>query len=147
MDLPPITVDDARAASAAQPSRQRTYAFRLRDPDGDLAGNATTTVDADETEDPDVLVAGINVLPAHRGRGLGTRLRAELVALARSLDKPYLVGDTDEGIGSGAAFAVAVGARPLDPPAHPGPFIERTWELPVETAAAWLRQRGVEAPG
>ena len=90
-------------------------------------GNATARVDAEDTEDPDVLFAGINVLPAHRRKCLGTRLLAELVALARSLDK-----------------TVIVGATPLDPN-HPR-LIETPWELPVETAQRWLDRRGVLPP-
>jgi mycothiol synthase len=109
-DDPPLTVEQVAAASAAQPERIRTYAFRVRDEAGDLAGNATTSVDAEERDNPDVLVAGINILPAHRRRGLATRLLAELVTLAEALGKTRIIGSTFEGIDAGPAFAAAVGA-------------------------------------
>ena len=109
-DDPPVSVEQVAAALAAQPARLRTYAFRARDAGGELVGNATTTVDADERDNPDVLAAGINVLPAHRRNGLGTRLLAELVDLATHLGKTRIVGDTFEGIDAGPAFATAVGA-------------------------------------
>jgi mycothiol synthase len=108
-DDPPITVEQVAAALAAQPDRIHTYAFRLKDADGALVGNATTSVDAKERDNPDVLAAGINVLPAHRRQGHGTKLLAELVALADSLGKTRIVGDTYEGVDAGAAFAEAVG--------------------------------------
>ena len=111
-DDPPITVQQVAAALAAQPDRIRTYAFRLKDPDGALVGNATTSVDATEKDNPEVLFAGINVLPAHRRRGHGARLLAELVALATDLDKTRIVGDTFDGVDAGHAFAEAIGALP-----------------------------------
>ena len=111
-DDPPITVEQVAAALAAQPDRIRTYAFRLKDADGALVGNATTSVDAKDDDNPEVLVAGINLLPAHRRQGHGARLLAELVALARELGKTRIVGDTFEGAEAGPAFAEAVGATP-----------------------------------
>lgn len=109
-DDPPLTVEVVAAALAAQPDRIHTYAFRLKDADGTLVGNATTSVDADERDNPDILAAGINLLPAHRRQGHGARLLAELVALADDLGKTRIVGDTFEGVDAGAAFAEAVGA-------------------------------------
>jgi GNAT superfamily N-acetyltransferase len=144
-DLPTITVADAQLASDLQPARQRTYAFRLWDVDGDLVGNATTTVDAEQDDDPDVLVAGINVLPAHRRQGLGTRLLAELVTLAGSLGKTVIVGDTFDGIPSGPAFAATIGATRIDTDHRR--LIETPWELPVEAAQRWLAARGGPPPG
>ena len=111
-DDPPITVAQVRAALAAQPDRIHTYAFRLKDSAGALVGNATTSVDAHERDNPDVLVAGINVLPAHRRGGHGLRPLAELVALADDLGKTRIVGDTYEGADAGPAFADAIGAIP-----------------------------------
>ena len=109
-DDPPITVEQVAAALAAQPERIRTYAFRLKDADGALIGNATTSVDAKEQDNPDVLAAGINLLPEHRRQGHGARLLAELVGLATELGKTRIVGDTFEGADAGPAFAEAIGA-------------------------------------
>ena len=111
-DDPPVTVEQVAAVLAAQPKRIRTYAFRAWDAEGDLVANATTSVDAEERDNPDVLAAGINVLPAHRRRGLGTRLLGELVQLAQDLGKTRIIGDTFEGVDAGAAFADVIGATP-----------------------------------
>ena len=111
-DDPLVTVEQVAAALAAQPKRIRTYAFRVWDAEGDLVANATTSVDAEERDNPDVLAAGINVLPAHRRQGLGTRLLAELVQLAESLGKTRIVGNTFEGVDAGPAFADVIGAIP-----------------------------------
>ena len=109
-DDPDSTVEQAIAALRSQPERIRRFSFRARDADGRLVALAGTNIDPDNDDNPDVLWAGINILPDARRQGLGTRLLAELVALARAEGRTRLIGSTMGGREDGEAFAKAVGA-------------------------------------
>jgi GNAT superfamily N-acetyltransferase len=109
-DDPPIDLAQSIAAIRAAPKRIRRMSFRVRDAEGALVANATTSIDPDD-DNPDILWAGINVLPPHRRRGLGTRLLAELVGLAEQEGKTRIVGNTFDEVEAGAAFATAIGAE------------------------------------
>lgn len=107
-DDPPGTVEQAIAAIRSAPERIRRVSFRARDADGVLVGSAGTSFDP-EDDNPDVLFANLNLLPAARRQGLGTRLLAELVRLANAEGKTRLIAYTIEGR-PGPEFAEAVGA-------------------------------------
>jgi GNAT superfamily N-acetyltransferase len=109
-DDPDQTVEQAVAAIRSSPARLRHVTFRVRDEHGALVGNATTRIDP-EDDNPEVLWAGINVLPAHRRRGVGRRLLAEIVALAEAEGKTRLIGTTWATVPAGARFAEAFGAE------------------------------------
>lgn len=53
----------------------------------------------------------IEVLHAHRRRGIGTRLLGEVVAAARHAERRLLIGDSNRAIPAGEAFARRIGAR------------------------------------
>ncbi len=107
-DDPPSTVEQAIAATRSAPERIRRISFRVRDAEGQLVGSAGTNIDP-EDDNPDVLFAGVNLLPTHRRQGLGTRLLAELVRFAFAENKTRLIAHTVEGR-PGPEFAEAVGA-------------------------------------
>jgi GNAT superfamily N-acetyltransferase len=107
---PDATVEQTIAALRSSPSRIRRWAFRARDADGALVGSAVTNIDPDNDDNPDVLWVNVMVLDEHRRRGVGTRLFAELVAVAEQEGRTRIVGHTAEGIPAGAAFAAATGA-------------------------------------
>jgi GNAT superfamily N-acetyltransferase len=107
-DDPPATVEQAIAAIRSSPERIRRISFRARDAGGVLVGAAGTNIDP-EDDNPDVLFAGLNLLPDHRRQGLGTRLLAELVRFAIAEGKTRLIAHTVEGR-PGPEFAEAVGA-------------------------------------
>lgn len=54
----------------------------------------------------------VEVLPAHRRRGLGRRLLGEGAGLARAAGRRLLLGFTSDRVPAGAAFARALGAQP-----------------------------------
>lgn len=109
-DDPPQTVEQAIASVRNAPARIRFRSFRVRDEaTGALIANATANID-DEDDNPDVLLAGINVLPSHRRRGIGAHLLAEVIELARTEGKTRLLGVTFADVPAGAAFAGAIGA-------------------------------------
>ena len=110
-DDPPLDVEQAIAATRTMPARVRRISLRVRDETGALVANATTSVDA-EDDNPDVLQVGVNVLPAHRRRGLGARLLAGMVAVAEEEGRTRFVGNTYEGVDAGARFAEAAGFEP-----------------------------------
>ncbi len=107
-DDPPATVEQAIAATRSAPARIRRISFRVRDADGTLVGSAGTNIDP-EDDNPDVLFTGVNLLPEHRRQGLGSRLLAELVQVARAEGKSRLISYTVEGR-PGPEFAMATGA-------------------------------------
>ena len=108
---PPTPVDQAIASLRAIPERMRMWSFRARDEEGRLVGGASTSFDPDHDDNPDVFWVGLNVHPAHRRRGLGSRLLSELVALAGEQGRTRLIGGTNERVPAGAAFASAIGAE------------------------------------
>ncbi len=108
-DDPPTSVEQAIAANRASPEHIRRLSFRARDPEGALVGNASTSIDPDD-DNPDVLMAGINVLPEWRRKGLASLLLGELVGLAEREGKTRLIGQTFGAIESGRHFASAAGA-------------------------------------
>ena len=109
-DEPPIDVRQVIAQTRSLPARIRRLSFRVRDGEGNLVANATTTIDA-ESDNPDVLEVGINVLPPHRRNGVATQLLRDVVELARREGKTRLLGTTFPEIEAGGAFAAAVGAE------------------------------------
>lgn len=108
-DDPDETVEQTAAAIRTSPPRLRHVAFRVRDEDGQLVANAGTRIDP-EDDNPDVLWAWINVLPAHRRSGIGRRLLAELLDVAEAEGCSRLLGSTWERVPAGASFAEAFGA-------------------------------------
>jgi GNAT superfamily N-acetyltransferase len=107
----PTPVDVAWAAHQSVPARYRRFEYRAIDADGNLVGAVGNSIDPDDTDNPDILGCGVAVLPAHRRQGLGSRLLAYMVALARQEDCTRLIGHTYDTVPGGAAFAGAVGAE------------------------------------
>lgn len=110
-DEPPASVEQVIAATRARPERHRRYLWKVRDAGGRLVGLAGTTIDPDDTDNPDILWCGFTVLPEVRRRGLGGRLLAELVRVAELEGRTRIVGHTIEGRAGGDDFARAVGAE------------------------------------
>jgi GNAT superfamily N-acetyltransferase len=109
-DDPPASVEQAIAATRARPERHRRYQFKVRDDAGNLVGLAGTAIDPDNDDNPDVLWTGISIHPDARRNGIGSRLLAELVEIARKEGRTRLVGHTAEGRIGGTEFAEATGA-------------------------------------
>ena len=109
-DDPPSSVEQAIAANRALPERHRRYHFKARDAGGELVGMASTSVDPEDTDNPDILWMGIILRPDIRRQGLGSRLLAELVAVARKEGCTRMVGHSMDGRRGGREFATAVGA-------------------------------------
>jgi GNAT superfamily N-acetyltransferase len=109
-DDPPQTAEQAAAAIRNSPARVRHITFRVRDAGGALVANATSQLDP-EDDNPDVLFAGINVLPGHRRHALGARLLDALVDVAREEGKTRLLGATYAGVPAGPSFVEAIGGE------------------------------------
>jgi GNAT superfamily N-acetyltransferase len=109
---PPTPVEEAIAASRAVPDRVRRFEFHARDDEGGLVGRATTMIDPDHDDNPDLIQVEIDVLPEHRRRGLAGRLLAELTTLARTEGRRRFHLLTNERVPAGAAFARAIGGEP-----------------------------------
>lgn len=108
---PPHPVHAAIAATRAMPERHRRYSFRVRDESGRLVGGAGTTIDPDHDDNPDVLWASIHLLVDYRRRGLGARLLAELVGVARAEGRTRILGSTNDRIEGGRCFLEAIGGE------------------------------------
>lgn len=108
---PPTPVEAALAAQKTIPERVRRRSFRVRDDSGDLVASAGFRVDPEHDDNPDIMWVGPSVLAEHRRRGVGSRLLAELVALARVEGRTRFVGGTNSRVPAGEAFAVALGAE------------------------------------
>lgn len=110
-DEPPTSVEQVIAATRARPERHRRYLWKVRDEAGALVGLAGTTIDPDDTDNPDILWCGMSLVPALRRRGAGSRLLAELVRVAELEGRTRIIGHTLEGRAGGAEFARALGAQ------------------------------------
>lgn len=108
---PPHPVEAAIASTRAAPERHRRYSFRVRDEAGRLVGGASTTIDPDHDDNPDVLWASIHLLSDYRRRGLGARLLAELVGVARAEGRTRLLGSTNDRIETGRGFLESIGGE------------------------------------
>lgn len=88
-----------------------------------------------------VYVDSTGVRPEHRGHALGKWLKAAMTL--RILDERPDVTNIRTGNADSNDAMLGInrqmGYRPL--------LGQTTWELPVETGAAWLRARGIEIPG
>ena len=152
-DDPPPSVEQAIAATRARPERHHRYLFRVRDDEGRLVGLAGTTIDPDDTDNPDILWCGLTMLRDLRRQGVGTRLLAELVRVAEQEGRTRLVGVTTEGRPGGAEFATALGATSKQaqhlnhlPIADvDGPLLER-WVEEAATRAADYELIGWDGP-
>lgn len=111
-DDPPISVHQAIAVQRAAPEGHRRWSFRACDADGRLAATAGTAFDPNHDDNPDMLWVTINVSPAHRRRGLGSRLLSELVTVARGEGRTRMLTMTNDSVQAGAVFAREVGAEP-----------------------------------
>ena len=109
-DDPPTPVEETIASIRATPERIRRWSFRARDADGVLVGAASTGLDPEHDENPDLLQINVTVAAGHRERGLGTRLFAHMVQLAEELGRTRLIGATNDRLAAGEAFATKVGA-------------------------------------
>ena len=108
---PPTPVAEVIASVRSAPERIRRWAFRARDENGTLVGSTSTALDPEHDENPDLLQINVSVATDHRGRGLGTRLFAEMVGLAEEIGRTRLIGATNDRIPSGEAFASKTGAE------------------------------------
>jgi GNAT superfamily N-acetyltransferase len=108
---PPTPLDAAWAAHEAVPARTRRYAFRAWAPDGSLAGATSGRIDPEDTDNPDILGCSIAVRAGHRRHGIGSRLLAYAVAVARNEQRTRIIGNTYESMPPAAAFASAFGGE------------------------------------
>jgi GNAT superfamily N-acetyltransferase len=111
-DDPPTPLDDLIANHRATPARLRRYAFRAWNDEGSLVGRAVTNIDPEHDDNPDLLQVDVLVLPEHRRHGLGGRLLAELVTVAKKENRTRLHFNTNEPVPAGAAFAASLRAAP-----------------------------------
>lgn len=111
-DETPTPVEQALASLRNSPERYRRWSFRARDAEGRLAGIASTSIDPDHDDNPDILWVGLTVHADHRRHGLGTRLLAELTKVARAEGRTRLISSTVERWPMGSEFAREVGAEP-----------------------------------
>jgi hypothetical protein len=97
-------------------------------------------VEYDPNQPTYVYVDSTGVRPEHRGAALGKWLKAAMTI--RVLDERPAVTEIRTGNADSNDAMLGnnkeMGNRPL--------IGQTTWELPVETAAAWLRDRGVAGP-
>jgi mycothiol synthase len=111
-DDPPASVEQAIAVSRARPLRLRRYLWKVRDQSGRLMGLAGTTIDPEDTDNPDVLGCGLVLAREARRRGTGSRLLAELVRIAEAEGRTRIFSATIHGQVGGREFAEALGAEP-----------------------------------
>ena len=110
-DEAPTPVDVAIAQVRASPERYKRWSFRARDAGGNLAGMASTSIDPDHDDNPDVLWASINIAAGHRRSGLATQLLARLVEVAETEGRDRFVGHSNDLFEGSPHFAAAVGAE------------------------------------
>lgn len=110
-DEPPTPVEQAIASIRAYPDRMRIWSFRARDAEGNLVASGGTSTDPENDTNPDVFWVSVNVLPDHRRNGLGSRILAEIVGLARAEGRTRLIGGTNERVPAGAEFAETYGGE------------------------------------
>lgn len=97
---------------AKTPSDWRAL-FAARDPSGALVGSAYVGYNTNEPENAHARWTEVNVLPAHRRRGLGRALLASAVtACLGQRDDLVFFGQTSDRVGAGESFARAVAATP-----------------------------------
>jgi mycothiol synthase len=108
----PITpLAEAIAAHRAVPMRMRRTAIRAWAPDGTLAGSVQLAIDPEHDDNPEVLDCSVWVALAHRRRGVGRALLAEVVAVARADGRTRLIGSTFSRVPAGEMFARSTGAK------------------------------------
>ena len=109
-DDPPLPVDVTRAEMLNHPPDIVAAYITARDSDGAVVGRVATGI-ATEGENIHLCHMGIDVLPEHRRRGIGSRLLAELVAFAEANDRSVLLAHTTARVPAGAAFLERIGGR------------------------------------
>ncbi len=110
-DDPPYPVEPVIAATRVLPERHRRYSFRVRDAEGRLVGGAGASIDPDHDDNPDVLDVNLSLVREFRRQGLGTRLLAELVRVARAENRERILTSVNDRAAGGTEFAEAVGAE------------------------------------
>jgi len=71
---PPSSVDQAIAVHRSSPPWVTRRSWHAWSAEGALIGVASTQIDHDHDDNPDVLSVHLGVHPDHRRRGIGTRL-------------------------------------------------------------------------
>ncbi|HZP94843.1 MAG TPA: GNAT family N-acetyltransferase [Candidatus Limnocylindria bacterium] len=110
---PPTPVDViVQRIRATTPSQWRAI-FAARDRSGALVGSAFVGWNRNEPENAHVRWSEVNVLPAHRRRGVGRALFAALVeACLDQGDGLVFMGQTSDRVPAGEHFARAIAASP-----------------------------------
>ena len=108
-DDPVTPFPKAVVAHRAVPDRVRRTSVRAW-ADGALAGYVNLQVDPGHDDDPEVLKCMVLVRAEHRRSGVGSRLLAEVLEIARSEGRIRLIGRSWDGIPAGERFAAAMGA-------------------------------------
>ena len=140
----PTPVDLAIAQLRAAPDRVRRWSFRARDENGRLAGLASTNIDPEYDDNPDMLWTHVSLRPEYRRRGLGTQLFAKIVEVAEAEGRERIVGGSNERIPAGAAFAEAVGAE-CKQRHHTNHLV--TEDVDRALLERWVREGPERAPG
>ncbi|MFP5225436.1 MAG: N-acetyltransferase family protein [Actinomycetota bacterium] len=139
---PPLLASQQIAATRAVPEFTTLVGFAIRDGDQIVALARFWFEDAEDNQH--LAEAQIWVLPSHRRRGYGTALLRAVVAESERVGRTTLMGDANDHVASGEAFAEAIGAtRGLD---------EITNRLLLryldrDLIASWLAAGPTRAPG
>ena len=108
---PPTPIDAIKARIRATTPNQWRATFAARDGSGNLVGSGFVGWNRNETENAHARWTEVNVLPAHRGKGLGRALlRALVEACIDQRDDLVFFGQASDRVPSGGAFLKAIGA-------------------------------------
>lgn len=112
-DDPPTSAEAIATRMRLRQASQWRRFFVARDSTGAVVGYGVVGRDLRDSENEHMRWSEIAVHPAHRRRGLGRALLAELVdAVADQGDGLFFIGQATDAVPAGEAFARAVGGAP-----------------------------------
>jgi mycothiol synthase len=109
-DDPPLPFEDFLTMVRARNSTRERRLILAHDAGGALVGRGTLYLKHNDGA-PTMARAQVEVLPAHRLRGVGRRLLEAIIAQARAAGRATLNLNTNRNVPSGEAFLQRVGAR------------------------------------
>ncbi|HEX6488166.1 MAG TPA: GNAT family N-acetyltransferase [Candidatus Dormibacteraeota bacterium] len=104
--------DAWRRWRSVRPAHLETQHFRLRAPDGTLAGQLDVRWPK-TPENRHIAECFFAVAPGLRRQGLGSRLLAQAAEAAEQDQRTFLAMPTHDSVPAGSAFLTAVGAKPV----------------------------------